>query len=71
MDITAETDSCNGFFERPLVIVKCPQFRYVDTGLGHHGIQLDHTLNTHKSEIMKLCSEISDRMLELSTLINK
>ena len=59
-------------FEKPMVEIEHKNFQYSNTGgdMPFHGIQIDESLIPHEKELLKLCGEISDKILELHNLVN-
>ena len=60
-------------FEKPMIEIEHKDFDYSNTGGNNpfHGIQIDESLASKKLDILKLCNEISDKLLELHDLVNE
>jgi hypothetical protein len=54
-----------------MVEIECEYLNYSNTGTGYHGLQVSPRLLEKEEEIKSLCSEISDKLLELHKLVNE
>ena len=59
-------------FKKPMVLIEHKDFVYSNTGgdFPFHGIQVSEKLNPHEKDMLRICGEISDKMLELHDLVN-
>lgn len=60
-------------FEKPMVEIEHKDFMYSNMGGNYpfHGIQIDERLNPHEKEMLRICNEISEKLLELHNLVNE
>lgn len=70
IDIIAKTFSACGVFKPPMIEIESDLFRYSNTGVGYHGIQSVEEIADVEGKIKGLCSDISDKLLELHKIIN-
>jgi hypothetical protein len=70
IDITAKTFSAYQVFKPPMIEIESDLFRYSNTGTGYHGIISVEEIADVEGKIKGLCSDISDKLLELHKIIN-
>lgn len=59
-------------FEKPMVEIEHKDFQYSNTGgdIPFHGIQIAERLIPHEKDMLRICGEISDKILELHNIVN-
>ena len=60
-------------FEKPMVEIEHKDFIYSNMGGNYpfHGIQITERLTPHEKDMLRICNEISDKLLELHNLVNE
>ena len=60
-------------FQNPMVEIEHKDFHYSNTGgdIPMHGIQISERLIPHEKEMLRICGEISDKILELHNIVNQ
>lgn len=70
IDIIAKTFSAGKVFNPLIIVIESDLFRYSNSGIGYHGIQTLEEIADIEGKIKGLCSDISDKLLELHKIIN-